>query len=1018
MAHALAQTPYPDFTIQDVAWTEGTHHTSVSNRILSPSGPDLPVEITETADAEFVSGTQVRLRPGFHAGGFEGGGRFRARIDEGLGTAPDLIVIHPEPSASYMANVLHVPKWEKLEMGLRLPQAYQDAVDRFFAHYYSNPNDVYQATPGAVDADHDLNPYADDSLQLVLTLNDPDNTTRLKWGFYMKEGKWTSEFDNAVLVLDPLNPLHPYGVRFRLAPDKEGPWQFSLMLKAPYTSDLANGPLPDLISTGYGFVCDPRLEDNKGPLSVNHANGRTLKTATGQHFMALGTNIGPERGSPSTAPVTGFFQRFGIDQVKKSMTELHEVGGNFMRIWLSDKVFSPENVNLGVYDAYRVPFMCAWDDVPGNPGCSYLGDIINDPGHGQLQALAFDEVLDHARATNIYFQVCVDPYPVIVAYEKNGWGANPYLVNFLEPYRFALDNPNNNPLNLRRLFYQDGDTSNTTEGPFYFWKRRYKYMLNRWGYAPHFAIIEPFQEIGQILSYNTDTICTNEPLVCGQANQDAFCRDMCHENRGIWEKDAELPYVIAQWTKDMIGHVRGAAEPGNPASPLGEDKKLFLISIGGGPWLDDPNPDTTEIARYNRPFTIPELDLIDVHLGFFDKYRLDKGKPTSRNHEGYMETQAFWSRFPTPNAPLAQRKPFNHGEFTHYTGFSQPGWSDLVEDIFHNYNVSFHNELWSSAFSGKFAAGTSWLWERVFWWPRSLKEPPMDPNQAQQGTRSAEPGALNKLGFAVFPPIYIKNRPVHQHFQPLADLLNHPSWQALNFFDNELSVGAVYDLAEANPSLLECYYLKSDGGDAAIGWVHNRKSSSMSNFYIAVHDTMQNFFGCETPMDTALMLPGLIPDTEYHITWFPTWVNSTVCPLDTVWSSNSAGELLLDLSTAPFGDTIRWYTDTLHADYAFIITLDDFVKSRSVDDIEPLAAEVDWDFILFPNPTRHDLFLRFSDDTPKEIILYDISGRAIVRHVGISARTHHLGTSELAKAPYFVQVSCGARSRIKKLIIH
>ncbi|MBK6343488.1 MAG: hypothetical protein IPF41_13120 [Flavobacteriales bacterium] len=115
-----------------------------------------------------------------------------------------------------------------------------------------------------------------------MTLNDPDNVTRLKWGFYMKEGKWSSSWDNAVLVLDPDNPLYPYAIRFRMAPDKVGAWQFSLALKAPDTNTLANMQLPQQLSTGYSFVCTPPLEDNKGPLSVNHANGRTLKTATGR----------------------------------------------------------------------------------------------------------------------------------------------------------------------------------------------------------------------------------------------------------------------------------------------------------------------------------------------------------------------------------------------------------------------------------------------------------------------------------------------------------------------------------------------------------------------------------------------------------------------------------------------------------------------------------------------------------------------------------------------------------------
>ena len=297
----------------------------------------------------------------------------------------------------------------------------------------------------------------------------------------------------------------------------------------------------------------------------------------------------------------------------------------------------------------------------------------------------------------------------------------------------------------------------------------------------------------------------------------------------------------------------------------------------------------------------------------------------------------------------------------------------------------------------------------------SMPRPPFDSSNGEQiGLFSPDPGATNTLdlGFA----IQIVNRPVHHHFKPLADLLSHPSWTELSFFDNELVTGALYDSDTVNTNLLECYYLIRADGDAAIGWVHNRKASSMSNFYIKNSAPTQNFFGCEAPSATALLIPGLMPSTEYHITWFPTWANSTVCLLDTVWMSNASGELFLDLSSAPLGDTIQYFTDTLHADYAFVVTLDDFVKSRSAD--QPVSPIVEgWDFVVFPNPTRENVFLRFADDTPKEIVLFDISGRPVLMLAGVTSSTPHLASGELAKGPYFVRVSNGTNSRTKKLII-
>ena len=157
ISSAWGQVTYLDCSVPGMNWTNGTHHVSVPQKIYSPGDPALPTSISATADAEFVSATQVKLTPGFHAGAFAGSGRFRAHIDQSLGDPTDLVVIAPNPATHITDNVLHVEKWEKLEIGLRLPQDYQDAIQSFFAHYYdANGN----ATPNNLDRPHDLNPYA------------------------------------------------------------------------------------------------------------------------------------------------------------------------------------------------------------------------------------------------------------------------------------------------------------------------------------------------------------------------------------------------------------------------------------------------------------------------------------------------------------------------------------------------------------------------------------------------------------------------------------------------------------------------------------------------------------------------------------------------------------------------------------------------------------------------------------------------------------------------------------------
>ncbi|MBP9081386.1 MAG: hypothetical protein KBF80_14150 [Flavobacteriales bacterium] len=204
----MAQTVCPPHVVQDVDWTSGTHHVGVSPAILAPASPGDPVAIGGGAMGEFVSGTEVRLTKGFHAGAFSGNGYFRAWVDESLYPGA-VVMVAPDSATHVQGNMLHVNKWEKLEIGLQLPQEYQDAIDRFFAHYYADPNDPYVATPGNVDPVHDLNPYADDSLQVMMTLTRPNGTQTMKWGFFMREAEWSGTSNASLPVEDPIESFVP-----------------------------------------------------------------------------------------------------------------------------------------------------------------------------------------------------------------------------------------------------------------------------------------------------------------------------------------------------------------------------------------------------------------------------------------------------------------------------------------------------------------------------------------------------------------------------------------------------------------------------------------------------------------------------------------------------------------------------------------------------------------------------------------------------------------------------------------
>ncbi|MBK7554695.1 MAG: T9SS type A sorting domain-containing protein [Flavobacteriales bacterium] len=77
-----------------------------------------------------------------------------------------------------------------------------------------------------------------------------------------------------------------------------------------------------------------------------------------------------------------------------------------------------------------------------------------------------------------------------------------------------------------------------------------------------------------------------------------------------------------------------------------------------------------------------------------------------------------------------------------------------------------------------------------------------------------------------------------------------------------------------------------------------------------------------------------------------------------------------------------------------------------------------WDFTLYPNPAKDELFLRLPDDAPKEIVLHDLAGRQIHAWSSVVGPVLRLPLGHLATGVYAVRVFNGATSRTKKLIIH
>ena len=182
----------------------------------------------------------------------------------------------------------------------------------------------------------------------------------------------------------------------------------------------------------------------------------------------------------------------------------------------------------------------------------------------------------------------------------------------------------------------------------------------------------------------------------------------------------------------------------------------------------------------------------------------------------------------------------------------------------------------------------------------------------------------------------------------------------------------------------------------------------------------QDFLGCTPPNADSIALPGFAEEQDYVITWFPTRMNATAPPADTV-GSTSLGLVTLDLSDTPYayGGIANNYLDTLHTDYAFIIAPELIVRSMiAQEEDDTVRVMTDWDFTLYPNPADEAVTVALPiDNVPREVTLFDMAGRRMFSRLNVTARVLGITTAGLGKGAYCVRVSDCDSHRTRILVI-
>jgi hypothetical protein len=262
-------------------------------------------------------------------------------------------------------------------------------------------------------------------------------------------------------------------------------------------------------------------------------------------------------------------------------------------------------------------------------------------------------------------------------------------------------------------------------------------------------------------------------------------------------------------------------------------------------------------------------------------------------------------------------------------------------------------------------------------------------------------------------PVPIKNKPIHHHFLPLHELFQHHSGVPAALLNDVYTVHKAFSPGGD----IEAYYLKDAANSTVIGWVHNRYAWLMNSFYL--RSDRHNMLGCVPPSTPqSITISNLNPGSDYYITWFPTHTNTVIAPTDAIDGSQT-GSVTLDLSSAPLGGHINNYIDTLHSDYAFIITPGPFVKSDDGPvEADATTAQDVWDIALYPNPTVDMVHVESRGALMEEISILDLTGRVITTRSQLNAPRVQFDVNRLAKGAYWIRASCGGESRTRKLILN
>ncbi len=524
------------FNIDGINITNGV--TLIENeRCLQSPGATNTLNLNGTKEVDFISSTEVHLKPGFSAYGFNGNGYFHASV---IKSEIPLVVFTPENTNG------EVGKYDKLEIGVRLPQNVYDEIDNFI-------NEIPNVNK--------LNPFNESDINVIadfytLTGNNlaTENFKHTVYGYYHNEYK--------TVIETPANAVNSYyekdttsfRFRVRFAPWLIGYWKCKIRVEI-------NGH-GILYSKSFNFKCVPSSTNAYMQKGTNNY----FFTLNNNTYMPIGQNLVwprcDENGDCEQFGNLGIFENSGSgyqSELNNPITYLHfrnkmEVlrnsGANFFRMLFAPWSVDLEFENIGNYTSPNINkdrMRCAWE---------------------------MDKIVDKAKELDLNFSLNLDVHYMVEEDSENSswdWDWPSDHCGFPD-----IGNCYQEDLGLQEPL--EFLTSPVAQN---YWKQKLRYIISRWGYSTNIAMFEMFSEINNLGAVFPTELVNNDCLHTSAT--DEYKR---------YETNPAYPEAVENWHEIMTDYIKNT---------LGHNQHLLSTSYTGNDRLSDAsyNLPNIDIVNYN-----------------------------------------------------------------------------------------------------------------------------------------------------------------------------------------------------------------------------------------------------------------------------------------------------------------------------------------------------------------------------------------------------------------------------------